>query len=337
MKKTWSTLLVLCLLAAPPALQAQFTYATNGGAITLTGSTGAGGAVVISNFVTSIGSNAFYNCSNLTSVTIPNSVTSIGDVAFDLCTSLTSVTIPGSVTNLGDGAFQACLNLTAINVNTNNAAYMSVAGVLFNRSQTALIEYPAGKVGTSYTIPNSVTSIGNGAFADGLPASVTIPNSVTNIGGDAFLGCTRLTSVTIPNGVTSIGSNAFCLCTSLTSAYFTANPPTVGVTVFLYDSLATIFYLPGTTGWSNTFAGRPAVLWNPLIQAGGTNFGVKNNQFGFTITGTNNFTLVVEACTNLASPVWVPLTTNTLVNGSYHFSEPFQPSSPARFYGLGLP
>ena len=58
----------------------------------------------------------------------------------------------------------------------------------------------------------------------------------------------------------------------------------------------TVYYLPGTTGWSSTFAGGPAILWNPVIQTGDGSFGVQNNQFGFNITGTNNFTFVVEAC-----------------------------------------
>ena len=81
----------------------------------------------------------------------------------------------------------------------------------------------------------------------------------------------------------------------------------------------------------------PAKLWNPAISTGDASFGVQNNYFGFNITGTNNYTVVVELCTNMASPVWVPLATNTLVNGVFYFSEPFQANSSGRFYGLGLP
>ncbi len=80
----------------------------------------------------------------------------------------------------------------------------------------------------------------------------------------------------------------------------------------------TIYYLPGMVGWSNTFDGIPVVLWNPLIQARDTNFGVRSNQFGFNIIGTNNFTVVVQACTNLANPVWTALQTLTLTNGSVY-------------------
>ena len=79
------------------------------------------------------------------------------------------------------------------------------------------------------------------------------------------------------------------------------------------------------------------VLWNPGIPTGDGVFGVQTNYFGFNITNAANLTVVVEVCTNLASPVWVPLATNTLANGVFYFSEPFQANSSGRFYGLGLP
>ena len=91
--------------------------------------------------------------------------------------------------------------------------------------------------------------------------------------------------------------------------------------MFYSSDNVTVYYLPGTTGWSTTFAGLPAVLWNPLIQTGDASFGVQNNQFGFDITGAANLTVVVEACTNLASPVWTPLQTVTLTNGLFYFSD----------------
>jgi hypothetical protein len=97
--------------------------------------------------------------------------------------------------------------------------------------------------------------------------------------------------------------------------------------------------LPGTTGWAafSTNTGLTPVLWNPLIQGGGANFGVQRNQFGFTITGTANIPFVVEACANLANPVWVALQTNTLYNGSFPFSDPQWANFPARYYRMSAP
>ena len=153
--------------------------------------------------VTSIGMEAFYNCSSLTSITIPNSVTSIGYRAFYGCSSLpvednlryadtylveavdkslSTYTIKAGTKWIGNDAFSRCSSLTSI------------------------------------TIPNSVTSIGDEAFYGcSSLTSITIPNSVTSIGDYAFRDCSSLTSITIPNSVTSIGEGAFWNCSSLTS------------------------------------------------------------------------------------------------------------------------
>ena len=193
------------------------------GSVTIPASVSSGGK----NYkVTSIGDDAFYWCSGLTSVTIPNSVTSIGSDAFYKCSGLTSITIPNSVTSIGRRAFDSCSGLTSI------------------------------------TIPNSVTSIGNQAFycCSGL-TSITIPNSVTSIGSSAFYGCSGLTSVTIPNSVTSIGFYAFDGCSGLTSIYSYIEEP-ASVIGSNFDSLnynkATLYVPYGTKdkylatyGWKN--------------------------------------------------------------------------------------
>jgi hypothetical protein len=115
------------------------------------------------------------------------------------------------------------------------------------------------------------------------------------------------------------------------------NAPTIPASSPPFNADETIYYLPGTTGWSNTFSGRLAVLWNPQIHGSGASFGVQNNQFGFHITGSTNIPIVVEACANLASPVWTPLQSLTLTNGLFYFSEPFQTHSPGRFYRISSP
>ena len=177
-------------------------------------------SVTIPDSVTSIGDYAFYGCESLTSVAIPGSVTSIGWSAFYGCASLTSVTIPDSVTSIGNCAFASCTSLTGIWVAEGNSHYANDAsGVLFNKDKTTLVQCPGAFA--AYTIPNSVTSIGEYAFSHCTSlTSVTIPNSVTSIGEHAFSYCTSLTSVTISDSVTSIGEYAFYDCTSLTDVYY---------------------------------------------------------------------------------------------------------------------
>ena len=155
-------------------------------------------SMTIPRSVVSIGYDAFGWCESLTSVTILDGVRSIGNSAFTDCKSLTSVTIPNSVTSIGRGAFSSCASLTGIWVAEGNSHYVSDAsGVLFDKDKTTLVQCP-------------------GAFA-----VYTIPGSVTSIGDDAFSGCASLTSVTIPDSVTSIGNYAFSCCGSLTDVYFT--------------------------------------------------------------------------------------------------------------------
>ena len=231
-------------------------------------------SVTIGSGVTSIGGAAFQGCTSLTSITIPNSVTNIGDYAFYGCTSLTSITIPNRVTNVGEWAFASCTSLTSVTIPDS---VTSIANDVF---------YYCTEL-TSITIPDSVTSIGVEAFRDcGLTnvtigdsvsdigggaffgcaslINVTIPDSVTDIGAYAFSGCTNLTSVTIPNSVTNIGDGAFSACLSLEAVRFLGNAPLLGGSgVFYGDNDATVYYLPGTTGWGSTFGGLPTALWQP--------------------------------------------------------------------------
>ena len=186
------------------------------------------------------------------------SVTSIGNYAFTDCYSLTSITIPNSVTSIGWYAFSGCSSLTSINVDVNNPNYCSIDGVLFNKDKTTLIQYPIGNTRTEYTIPNSVTSIGEYAFRDcSSLTSITIGNSVTSIGRSAFYDCSSLTSITIPNSVTSIGDYALGYCSSLTSITIPNSVTSIGDYAFWYCSSLTSITIPNsvTSIGSSAFEG----------------------------------------------------------------------------------
>jgi hypothetical protein len=235
LKRTMCRLLGWLLFAIPVVVQAQFTYTTNNGTIIITGYTDTNDVVIIPSTiaglpVTSIGVDAFTLSPNLTSVTIPNSVTSIGEGAFNNC-GLTNVSIPASVSNIGSFAF-ASSSLTNFMVDPLNPAYSSLDGILFDKSQTTLVQYPGG-LAASYGIPNKVTLIGEGAFYDcfGL-TGVTMPDSVTSIGDLAFNYCTNLTSVTIGNGVTAIDGAAFSRCTGLTNLNIGSSVVSLGDSAF---------------------------------------------------------------------------------------------------------
>ena len=202
-------------------------------------------SVTIPDSVTAIGSYAFQSCRSLTSVTIPDSVTSIGDYAFQSCRSLTSVTIPDSVTTIGDYTFSYCESLKSVTIGDSvptigegafayctslaefNSKFADDNGRILVVDGILLAFAPAGL--TEYTIPDSVTTIGEGVFWNCKSlSSVAIPDSVTTIGEYAFYYCTSLTNVTIGNSVTKIGRSAFNNCSSLTSVTIPDIVTTIG-------------------------------------------------------------------------------------------------------------
>ena len=215
-------------------------------------------SVTIPNSVMSIGDYAFYGCTGLTSITIPNRVTYIGEYTFKGCTSLTSVTIGESVSEIGKSAFESCTSLTSVVWNAIHCVNFIIPDAPFPNSVTSFtfgekVEHvPAYlcydmSVLASITIPNSVTSIGGGAFSGcSSLTSVTIPNSVTSIGTYAFQGCSSLSSVTIPNNVTSIEAGAFSGCSSLTSVTIPNGVTSIGETAFSGCSSLTSVTIPNS-------------------------------------------------------------------------------------------
>ena len=176
----------------------------------------------------------FYGCDKLISLDLPDGLISIDSLAFCDCKTLTSLNIPASVTSIStDRTFRGCKKLAHINVAEGSTAYCSVDGVLYNKDQTMLICYPAGKSDTFFVVPDSVTSINSYAFYwNNYIVNLTVPGSVKNIGEDAFTGCKKMTSITLSEGIVSIGDTAFYQCNSLTSIQLPASLISLGDDMF---------------------------------------------------------------------------------------------------------
>lgn len=185
----------------------------------------------------------FSHCSDLEHITLPDAPILIRYEIFDDCTNLTSVTIPNGVTSVESGIFCGCSNLQSFKgkfASSDNRCLIMDDGTLVAFA-------PAGL--TEYTIPKSVTSIGNSVFSScNNLTNITIPNSVTSIGDWAFCRCSSLRRIiTIPNSVTLIGNYAFYRCSSLRSIIIPTSVTSIGDRAFEYcDSLEEIYCMPST-------------------------------------------------------------------------------------------
>lgn len=281
----------------------DWTYSVENNQATITGYTGAGGAVTIpssvngisvvqvgsgevpiqgwaygsqqsitiisiSQGISRIGRYAFYG-SSITSVDIPNSVTDLGEYAFYYCTSLTALRIPNSVASIADGALCGLNNMTNFTLGTSNPSFSYLNGVLFNKNQSFLVvAFPKILLGPTYAIPNTVKNIGVLAFfnCENL-TGITIPVGVINIGNGAFANCSGLTgTLTIPNSVTGIGMYAFNGCTLLENITIPATVTSIGDGAF--ENCPSLLFSSVISHLvanqaSNHTAGQQSVIANP--------------------------------------------------------------------------
>lgn len=222
----------------------------------------------IPNTVTKISGGAFFN-SKLSSVTIPDSVKEIGDrafmysdiskivlpdnlitigeEAFALCEKLTKITIPASVEVIGLNAFYCCTSMNEIFVSPDNEIYTSIDGVLFSKDMKTLINYPQGKSGSEYTVPDTVTSLeAYSFFSCASLERVFIPDSVTQIGDCAFYNCVKLANISIPSTVKSIGERVFENCKKLTSVIIPSTVTSIEERAFYCCSEMTSIFIPAS-------------------------------------------------------------------------------------------
>lgn len=192
-----------------------------------------------------IGNSAFSGCSSVTEVVIPDSVVTIGDTAFRSCTGLKKITIGKNVSSLGKAIFEYCDSLEEISVSPDNPYYTSVDGVLYNKDKTILYKYPTSKNQTSFTMPETVEQIADGAFADcSKLEEINMNSNVKVIGAKSFYGCNKLKSILIPDGVKSIADYVFYDCKSLTEVTIPDSVTSIGMDAFENCEAITALYIP---------------------------------------------------------------------------------------------
>jgi len=228
-------------ISSIPSIRQNFVFDNETYTVTTIGSQGFSHcsnltSLTLPSFITTIGNNAFEGCTGLTNLVIPNSVATIETYAFSGCTGLTSVTIPGSVTSLGFYLFSGCTNVSSLTFASSLILQGDGTGTSF-LGRLFLFNYGGGTVdgyvyqGNAYYVPTSLKSvtlladannvvIPTGYFQNTNLENITISNNVTSIGSSAFSGCSALPSVTIPNSVTSIGKSAFYGCSSIKNIRF---------------------------------------------------------------------------------------------------------------------
>jgi hypothetical protein len=326
-------------------------------------------SVVISNGPTSLGNDMFYDCQNLVSVWIGDSVTNIGSETFYDCPALSDLKLPSSLKRLQAFTFLHCFSLTNLDIPTNvttidaNAAQQSgftrltfppnvqsIGESAFAYSSNLVkITFSGGPISlgdlafnyctnlADVTISANVTNLGQGVFAScSTLSSVSIDEGIKTLPSGLFYQCYSLTNIVIPGSVTNIEDMVFSGCSNLSGVFMKGNAPAcTSFDTFFAATNAVVYYLAGSTGFSNTFNTQATALWNPTIVTNDGSFGVRNNLFGFSISGTTDIPILIEASTDLGA--WIPRQSLRLTNGLVYFSDAQWTNFPASFYRIRSP
>jgi PKD repeat protein len=308
-----------------------FAYTLTSNSFTITAYTGSNTVLSIPSGVTTIGQAAFESA-NIVDLTIPGSVTTLDLQAFAYCPGLTNINtssglssigvdsfggvpigrfyVPASVTNIGQSAFIGCALLTNIDVDPENPFYLSIGGVLYDKSGATLLEFPDGLTG-SYSLPTGTSVIGSNAFD---------PNC-------------GITNLYLPATLTEIDSFAFFECYQLQAAYFLGPAPTLEPN-FIYDVPAALYVIPGLPGWSAVPGVQFWTLPFPIILPNDGNLTDQNGAISFTIAWATNASFIVQACSDLSHLNWQPIQTNATdpASATLLVTDPLDVNSTGRFY-----
>ncbi|WP_243348711.1 leucine-rich repeat domain-containing protein [Parabacteroides sp. FAFU027] len=263
--------------------------------------------------------SSFNTKSLLTSITLPTSITSIGDSVFYNCIKLAgTLSIPDPVTSIGKAAFTNTA-LTAFSVGSGNSSFSVIDGILFNKLQTTLLLCPYGKTTANYTIPSTVTSVGDAAFygCSGITGILTIPSSVTTIGIKAFMNCTGLSSgLTLPTSIITIKDSAFLNCYRLTGTLtIPTSVNTIGAFAFSRCSgLTGILTIPASVTSIGTAAFAGSSITSFSVAGDNPTYSSYNN-----LLYNKDFTTLLQYPTGKSGSCAIPGTVTTIADYAFAY------------------
>lgn len=206
-----------------------------------------------------IGQGMFASCTNLKKITLPSSATAIEKDAFAGCTGLQELSIPASASSITPSA--GCTNLQHISVSGGNTAYQSIDGVLLNGDATEILWFPMGKTG-EYTLPATITEIGDYAFSECGITHFILPDNITEIGRGVFYG-SKVEEVTMPSKLKMIPTGTFQKCSKLKTVTLGAATNLISDYAFDGCPLTTLYVLATTPPVcsTNTFTNSEYPQW----------------------------------------------------------------------------